>query len=511
MERWQAPVHRQTRSEPLIYIPTCPRAQGRWGFFSLQMKSILILLLLLIINRLAGQVNLVPNPGFDTISSCPVPHGDKQITKAFPWFSATTSGIPELFNACANSPSVCNVPNPFGCNYIPAKTGNGYSGISIYARANNIYKGEGGGEYLEVPLIHSIPKGSQCYIRFFVAPDEDCYIGQDYFFTDAIGLALSDTLVLMDIPANQPQVLPLKPVIENRGKIIKDTSDWTKVSVCYKAKGGEKYAIIGNFRTDAETLKDYVKLSIPHPENYAFIDDVLISPFNPLPDTLVLCNGSPQTLNASFWEATYHWNTGSTDSMLTVSTPGTYSVQAFIDSCVLYDTMVVIDSRDKLPFQADTTICRGDSLLLAPLMPGAYLWSDGFTQQKLKVQNPGLYSVTVTNHCGQFSYSSRVNVRDCGCNIYVPSAFSPNGDGVNDMLKVFPGCDFDIHVRQFCVFDRWGNNVFMAASMEDISWDGTYKGKVLSPGPYAWLLEYDIIQNGNMKRKLDKGEVVIVR
>lgn len=355
---------------------------------------------------------------------------------------------------------------------------------------------------LETPLI----LGTQYYIEFYVSPDYTQI--NNYGFTDAVGLALSDTFYYREL--GSMEALTIVPAIENRGTVITDTSGWTRVSGCYTANGGEKYAIIGNFRSTQETLVEFVTPTYPF-NSYFYIEDVLIQAFDPLPDTLLLCEGLPKTLNAAFLDAAYLWNTGETDSIIFIQNSGTYTVEAIMEKCVLRDTVVVLDTKDNGSFQKDTVICQDEPLTLSAPVIGEYTWLDGSSKSTLTVQNSGIYGVTVTNECGQFVFSTEVEAEDCACNIYVPNAISPNGDGINDELQVFVGCDFQYRVLQFGVFDRWGSQVYAAQEDDDIKWDGRRKGKPVSGGVYSWFLQYEVIRNGAAERFIKSGDVSVVK
>ena len=77
--------------------------------------------------------------------------------------------------------------------------------------------------------------------------------------------------------------------------------------------------------------------------------------------------------------------------------------------------------------------------------------------------------------------------------VYVPTAFTPNGDEANNLLVVRgkPG----IKVKTFRIFDRWGENVFEAADFEVnnplFGWDGTFRTKELSSGVFVWYAEVE--------------------
>jgi gliding motility-associated-like protein len=449
---------------------------------------------------LTGQ-NLVPNPGFDKLTNCPFEVG--QIAFAEPWATAS-NGTPDLYSNCTTI-TFFNVP--FAGRYIDSyqlpRSGAGFAGIGIYTNVNFT---NGNSEYIETPLISPLQKGKTYYLEFYVSPDVTpiSYWG----FTDAVGLALSDTFYYKDL--GPTEALPLNPVIENRGTVISDTAGWTRVSGCHTARGGERYAIIGNFRSTQETLVEFVNPTYPF-NSYFYVEDVLIQVFDPLPDTLLLCAGDSKALNAAFLDAAYRWNTGSTDSTITVQQPGLYAVEAIMDKCVLRDTVRVIGIEETGAFPTDTAICRGEPLLLTAPVIGSYQWSDGSASKEIKVTTSGNYALTVTNECGQFNYAAGVNIKDCGCNIYVPNVFSPDGDGRNDELEMFVGCDYPFQMLRFAVFDRWGNNLYLATEGTNIRWNGTYKGKRVPHGVYAWLMEYEIIRNGTAERFVKSGDISILK
>lgn len=245
--------------------------------------------------------------------------------------------------------------------------------------------------------------------------------------------------------------------------------------------------------------------------SYFYIEDVLIQAFDPLPDTLLLCDGASKTLNAGFLDAAYRWNTGSTDSTITIQSPGTYTIEASMDKCALRDTVIVLDLREEGGFPKDTAICREEPLTLTAPITGQYLWSDGSTNRTNIIRTTGSYELTVTNECGQFVFSTEVEAKDCGCHIYIPNAISPNGDGVNDELQVFIGCDFQYQIKRLSVFDRWGSNIYTTTENTEIKWDGKYKGKAVPNGVYAWFLEYEVVRNGTVQKLTESGDVNVLK
>ncbi len=95
--------------------------------------------------------------------------------------------------------------------------------------------------------------------------------------------------------------------------------------------------------------------------------------------------------------------------------------------------------------------------------------------------------------------------------IYVPTAFSPNGDGINDFFTLYPGRSIN-KIRQFLVFDRWGEQVFGTWNAPPFHpsthWNGDFRGMPAQPSVFVWMAEIEYIDGST---RLLKGEVVLVK
>jgi gliding motility-associated-like protein len=95
--------------------------------------------------------------------------------------------------------------------------------------------------------------------------------------------------------------------------------------------------------------------------------------------------------------------------------------------------------------------------------------------------------------------------------IFVPNAFSPNGDGMNDRFTIFGGPAAEI-ITKLRVFDRWGNLLFEGSNLplgqENAGWDGMFKGKLLGTGVYTYMAEVRFIDGEVI---LYEGDITIVR
>jgi gliding motility-associated-like protein len=95
---------------------------------------------------------------------------------------------------------------------------------------------------------------------------------------------------------------------------------------------------------------------------------------------------------------------------------------------------------------------------------------------------------------------------------YVPTAFSPNGDGMNDVFRLFPGPAVD-RIAALRIFDRWGNLVFQAENVcpddELAAWNGERNnGRPSAIGVYVYTLEV-VLMDGKLVR--EAGELMVMR
>ena len=115
----------------------------------------------------------------------------------------------------------------------------------------------------------------------------------------------------------------------------------------------------------------------------------------------------------------------------------------------------------------------------------------------------GYNSGTVERGCFSEDTVHVIVVQDCG-EMYVPNAFSPNGDGANDLLYVRGQC---LETLTFIVFNRWGQKVFETTD-KNIGWDGTFKGDLMNTGVFVYRLEG---KDYDGKGYSMKGNVTLIR
>ncbi len=95
--------------------------------------------------------------------------------------------------------------------------------------------------------------------------------------------------------------------------------------------------------------------------------------------------------------------------------------------------------------------------------------------------------------------------------VYVPNAFSPNGDSVNDSFTVMSGDNIK-QVRRLAVFERWGGQVFFAENFQPndltVGWNGKWRNEPAPDGMYVWMAEVEFLDG---KVKLFEGNVGLFR
>lgn len=197
-----------------------------------------------------------------------------------------------------------------------------------------------------------------------------------------------------------------------------------------------------------------------------------------------------------------------------------YVTMTDASGCVKKDSVYVqVKNYDSLTIAAtavpDLIPSGGTSQLQVQTNGTSYLWSPEFQLNNATIANPKTnklltdetFYVTVSDGFCSKSTSVTVNTYDFACDgrlVYVPNAFSPNGDGENDVLYVRTLVAEEILLR---VFNRWGEMVFETTD-KDFGWDGKYKGKLLDPDVYDYYILATCVDGGQYEHK---GNITLLR
>jgi gliding motility-associated-like protein len=193
-------------------------------------------------------------------------------------------------------------------------------------------------------------------------------------------------------------------------------------------------------------------------------------------------------------------------------------MSAAIGQCVskqMTDTVYVHPLPDaRFNDLAVGNICTGDSVLLSAIVHddhNLYRWSPSHffnnnNQPEIYglVERAGYVKLDVTSEFGcRAEDSLMINAQLC-CDVLLPNAFTPNGDGKNDIFRSITTGHHRLH--QFRIANRWGQIVFETAD-ERIGWDGIFNGVPQDMGVYFYYMSYDC----GGKTIDAKGEVNLVR
>jgi gliding motility-associated-like protein len=169
----------------------------------------------------------------------------------------------------------------------------------------------------------------------------------------------------------------------------------------------------------------------------------------------------------------------------------------------------------------DRSLKLGDSI---QLVPQANFTIEGFTWSPVAgLSDPNALEPFASP---TVSTTYTLNARDAdGCSataqiaitvdkrrsVYIPNAFSPNGDGNNDYFTVYAGADVR-EVKLFRIFDRWGNLVFEAGPLRPneptLGWDGSFRGEPLGPAVFVFYAEVEFVDGVT---EMIKGDVLLLR
>jgi len=204
---------------------------------------------------------------------------------------------------------------------------------------------------------------------------------------------------------------------------------------------------------------------------------------------------------------------------------GTYEIFVLDQLGCSTSAMATITEPSELIVNAgrDTTVELGfpaniNTVVFPFFRPVSYEWSpvedlncDDCPRVEAIAPNTTIYSVTVTDETGCTAVDSvMVSVLKIRP-VYVPNAFSPNADGVNDFFTAFAGPAAS-QIRQLSVFNRWGAVVYEGRNIplneERFGWDGLFKGQVLPPDVFAYYLVVDFIDGESVEYE---GDITIIK
>ncbi len=266
---------------------------------------------------------------------------------------------------------------------------------------------------------------------------------------------------------------------------------------------------------DSTTYMDY---------HLYYLDDVHLLPTKDFPFQYIQtvnvnnCNGYPVLKAPKMANVSYQWYkdsiaikgaTGNTYGITDTTGKSYYNVLISTDtSCIISEPFLITSSNlTQIHIPADTFFCNNNTLTLAPSFEGITYTVNGVGKTSVTIEKQGLYNISAKDRYGcERNFSVKVSEQNCkDCNPYIPGAFTPNDDGLNDLFMIKPGCTYSAY--NLSIYNRWGRKLF-SSNEANKGWDGNYANEKMLPGAYIYFLRYKTTQG---ILKTFKGVLVLIR
>lgn len=268
---------------------------------------------------------------------------------------------------------------------------------------------------------------------------------------------------------------------------------------------------------------DTIKLNIGHtPSAAAYIkENICVGDTTSLALIIRSANANDFTWNFDGANIITHNSNHGGPYKVSWNTPGIYVISvtpSAADGCIgatYLDTVYVHEvPKAIIDISTQTTVrCYSDSVWLRAMdadNSSDYKWTPTHffsgvagPDQWARIGTSGYVTLTVTTPFGCKAEDSVLFTPEC-CELYFPTAFTPNGDGHNDVFRPIGEGYHKFHDLR--IDNRWGQTVFESTS-SDMSWDGTFNGVKQDLGTFYYYVKYDC----NGKTKFQKGDVTLIR
>lgn len=240
------------------------------------------------------------------------------------------------------------------------------------------------------------------------------------------------------------------------------------------------------------------------------------------PSSPFICEGSPTAITAS-GATTYTWSpatglntTSGATVMASPTSTTTYTISGTSNSCTDSITITVpVYEVPEVTITGVTSINVCESAVLTadidPVSSGTYSWSPQVSMTCSTCQSATVAPTTTQNYI--VTYTSPEGCSDSASvtitivsvfNYFMPNAFTPNADGVNDTLHVHGKGIESISLK---IYDRIGEKVFETTTIQE-GWDGTHKGVPVNNGTFVYLLEVKYCNGETLK---EHGNITLAK
>lgn len=175
------------------------------------------------------------------------------------------------------------------------------------------------------------------------------------------------------------------------------------------------------------------------------------------------------------------------------------------------DSLLVVSLEAKIATCIDRKDGRVDAYASGGTPPYLYEWNTNPVQNSASATNlvTGVYHVVVKDANACITATQVPVEQELCCRLFLPDAFTPNRDGVNDMYRITERGG-GVILGEFRIYNRWGQEVFSTREL-DGAWDGSYKGEMQSSETYHYVVVYQCNEKGYITQKVAKGDFILIR
>jgi gliding motility-associated-like protein len=526
------------------------------SYFQAQVRRAMRLFLLsgvLLIQLLGTSQNLVPNPGFEDYINCPSSHS--QMPSHWTHVSGH-GGSPDYYNTCSDN---YNPLKRLYTGYLPYITGDGVMGFYSWD--------DGLSELVQVELLDSLTYG-QYSVRFKLILGERCGIANNGFGalfsnTSELDIELPGTLGLSENYVHSDSIITQKgewvevnltynarggEKFVTLGNILAPLSESERIESSYEFLSVSYYyiddvvveKILCQYSYDTLDDKnlcfgDSLQILIPEKHeivtsnfhNFVFepgqynwtlydsinnclirdtflieVDTVSIA----LGEDTSICQGDSIFIGEAIKDQRFIWGDGQVTSPIAVLIGGEYTIEVRKGECSDFDS-INIDVILPIPslVSIDTVVCVGEEYIHV-LINGnyKYTWDDRSVSQEKSFYQTENTTALVYNSCFTDSVYVDVEFKECQCEVFIPNAFSPNYDNLNDYFEALSVCNFEI--ENFEIYNRWGEK--LAVEYSNQGWDGRNDKSPCPQGVYLYIFK---LTTSNGKSSIRSGTVHLLR
>jgi len=410
---------------------------------------------LLIATSLLPAQNLLPDGDFEELKSSNCKSPSQQMFENPYWYPL--EGTPDLF--IKGCPINTNGSYFWDVN-LSAYSGENFVGLNSRWNSNGTYVSEG----IAAPLTETLKAGTPYFLEFAVR-NRGAYQGA---VTSASLCALNpdrhidlyghtDSIFVDKNSANGTSTTNAHLLTEVRSRDLdsKIEGNWEVISGCFIAQGGERF----------------VALMMP------------LGTFGPLP----AC-ASTQASSGVFHS--FYFNI---DSLNLIELPREIVIEKEVCEFEAFEVNLLLELDFSLKNEA------------------IYVWEDGFVGPDRRLTERGEYRLEAQLDCGAVPIVINTQIRNCEQVVYMPTAFSPNGDGLNDRFFPFFDPTFSVERFDFRVYNRWGGLVFQTNDPSQAWTAANGQGKAFPEGAYIWKLDCVLGSLGQNQRLQKAGSVLLMR